>query len=65
MIVQAFDQRGQTANIGFTITVERDPADQKPFFIGTPYIGNILWTHPVNSSVITVTANDNDLKVIY
>ena len=63
MTLQASDQRvpERVATIQAFVNVRRD--NQPPFFVNQPYGRSIRENQIINTTILTVTATDNDLVV--
>lgn len=65
ILLRACDNRGADQLCGTSTAVVNIIRDRfPPSFIRTPYIITINRNTPINTTVMTVTATDNDLKVV-
>lgn len=63
LTIRATDGRGNTVNATVSISITREPDDEIPFFVNTPYFASIQFDRPVGSSIQIVSARDQDLAV--
>ncbi|KAL5018741.1 hypothetical protein ScPMuIL_004463 [Solemya velum] len=61
LTIRATDGRGNTVNATVSISITREPDDEIPFFVNTPYFASIQFDRPVGSSIQIVSARDQDL----